>query len=106
MVRKRRVKLSRIKKPRTMIKYDEVEKLGFKRTEEHDPVFFKQYGYEYFFMEKKLLKCKKGVHICSIWNPETQDIDLMKCNREGTILQKINFTNINEYLIFHKFISR
>lgn len=88
-----------------MIKYKEAIDLGFKRVDGRDTVFENTYGYEYFFLEKYLLKAKKGVHILANWNPESMDIDLMKCDKDGNILSQLNFTDIEDYMIYHNFIT-
>jgi hypothetical protein len=36
--------------------YSELIQLGFKRTDTHDNVHFKMYGFESFFLSKKLTK--------------------------------------------------
>ena len=85
------------------IKYADVMSLGFERTDSEDPVFFKQYGYQYFILEKILRKSffedKKGKA-----NKEVIYVDWCCINRtcevirvednEGSILGRMPIKNL------------
>lgn len=88
-----------------MIKYNEITQLGFQRTESSDDSFFRIHGYQYFYMDKVLLKCKKGIEISAIWHPDDRKVKLMKCNREGDILSQKEFTEISEFKEYYEFLT-
>jgi len=56
-----------------MIKYDDCLKLGFKRKEMSDHLFFNQNGYEWFLVSLKINK-----EICFEWDCETKIVSMVK----------------------------
>ena len=88
-----------------MIKYKDIIDLGFKRTDTSDKVWFDTYGYEYFYLEKTLLKCKKGIDIVAIWEPEDEDVRILKTDRNGNILSSLSFDDIHEFMEWYDFFK-
>ena len=88
-----------------MIKYKDVIDLGFKRTDAVDKVWFDTYGYEYFYLEKTLLKCKKGIKIVAIWEPEDEDVRIVKTDRDGNILSSLNFDKKHQFMEWYDFLN-
>jgi hypothetical protein len=71
------------------MKYDELIKLGFKRIDENDKVWFNEFGYEYFRLELKLSKR----HYID-WDIQKQTCEVVHCNREHDILSRWEVDNI------------
>lgn len=55
--------------------YDEVMELGFKRTDQSDPIHFKKHGYDYFIVELEI-----GKDLYLDWDPQTKKITLNRLN--------------------------
>ena len=61
--------------------YIDLIELGFKRFEGADVVFFRQNGYDWFFLEKKLTK-----RFRMEWNPDEKNIvQLLKMDKHNVI---------------------
>lgn len=61
--------------------YEQVIKLGFKKTEAEDRVFEKRYGFKYFYVQKQFPR-KLSVD----WDIQNGDLKLY---REGNTVRKI-----------------
>jgi len=75
----------------TDIKYSDVIRLGFKIQKAHDKVYFNEYGFEYEIITFKLNK-----YSCIDWAKESRKCEILKCDKEGTILQIIDIQNLEE----------
>jgi len=87
-----------------MIKYKETLDRGFKRKDlGNDPVWFNEFGYEWFTTEKVLAKLKKG-NITANWCPETKTIEVMRLV-DGFIKAQKSFKTIDEFDEFDSFLN-
>ena len=64
--------------------------LGFKEKFEEDNVHFKQYGYRYSIVTKKLTK---RIHLD--WDKPTQECTLIRCDKHENIKKKIKVQGLN-----------
>ena len=84
----------------TDIYYDDVMSLKFKRIDSRDSVFFNQYGFEWFIVEKKL---NKRTYLD--WNCVTNKVQLVRTDKEGYIIGKVNIrtlSQLKEVITFYK----
>ena len=81
------------------INYQDVMDLGFKRKDEHDPVFVKQNGYDWFIVTKKLAK---GIYLD--WDSETKFVQLIR-HKKGFIKTKYNVKNLAELKMIDSFFT-
>lgn len=81
--------------------YKEVMDRGFEREEDTDSVFFDQYGFEYFRVEKKLAK-----RISLEWDVNEHTVRAVRIDREGFILGEIRFETIHELDQFIAFYEK
>lgn len=83
-----------------VILYKDVVDLGFQRKEQNDSVFFNQYGFNYYLMNKKLDK-----KITAEWDINERTVRIIRCNKTGDILGQIDVANLEElkkYIEFFK----
>ena len=64
--------------------YSEVIELGFIRTDDHDEVFFNEYGYDYFIVHKEIT-----YNLGLDWNPKNQKVTLYFSDDDGFVKGKI-----------------
>ena len=65
------------------IKYADIMALGFKEEKCHDEVYFKQRGFDYVIISKKLTN---RIHLS--WAKETRVCEIYRCNKKGHIHQR------------------
>jgi hypothetical protein len=74
------------------ILYHEVIDLGFKREDQSDNIFFKENGYEWFLVTKKL---SKGLYLD--WDCETHRVELIRwVPKDGDILNRRTLVTVEE----------
>jgi hypothetical protein len=83
-----------------VILYKDVLELGFQRKEQNDSVFFNQYGFNYYLMNKKLDK-----KITAEWDINKRTVRIIRCNKHGDVLGQINVNNLNELKMYIKFFK-
>jgi len=76
---------------KTNIKYSDVIRLGFKETKVKDDTFFKEFGFGYSIIEFKLNK-----YSCIDWAKESRKCEILKCGKEGDVLERIDIPNLLE----------
>lgn len=81
------------------IDYQDVMDLGFKRQDEDDAVFFKQNGYDWFTVTKKLAK---GIYLD--WDSETKFVQLIR-HKKGFIKAKYNVKDLAELKMIDSFFT-
>lgn len=71
------------------MKYKDLLNLGFKRNDclKGDTVWFDEYGYECFFLEKTLFKAK-GFKVKLEWMPDDGKIELIEYRKHNVISRR------------------
>ena len=82
------------------INYIDCVNLGFKKETANDSVWLKQYGYEYFILSMKLTK-----DILLDWDLRTRFVRMIRCDKQGTILGKIQLSDLAEVQSIVKFFT-
>ena len=82
------------------IKYQDVIDLGFVRKDGNDNVYMAQYGYDWFWCEKKLYK-----KISAVWDCETQTVEIRKNGDEGHIIAKHTVSGLQELINWIKLLT-
>jgi len=75
----------------TDIKYSDVIRLGFKVEKSNDKIYFNDYGFEYEIITFELNK-----YSCIDWAKESRKCEILKCNKEGDVLERIDIPNLSE----------
>lgn len=74
------------------IKYKELIDLGFERIDDHDNVWFNEFGYEYFRVEYRLSKRN-----AMDWDVQKQTVRLMRFEKDGySIIEEREMESIKE----------
>ena len=73
------------------IKYKDVMSLGFKEEFCSDSVYFDEFGYEYAIVTLKLTK-----RISLDWEKETGFCRMLRCDKEGTILNERKIADVED----------
>ena len=71
--------------------YDNIQKLGFKEELQDDEIFEKQYGFPYKIIT---LKLAKGILVD--WNQVTRTCQMIRLDKEATILGRIPIRNLDD----------
>ncbi|WP_422858787.1 hypothetical protein ACOKFD_15720 [Flagellimonas sp. S174] len=79
------------KKEESEIRYKDVIDLGFIRKNSNDNVFISEYGYDWFWCEKKLYK-----KISAVWDCETHKVEIRMNADEGRIIARHEVSGLNE----------
>lgn len=74
-----------------MITYKQIKELGFKEEKCHDQVYEDTYGYPYTIFSKEITK-RKTIY----WIQPELRCELLKCDKDGNILKKFSFNNIDD----------
>lgn len=81
------------------MKYKELINRGFVRHEQDDNVWFEEYGYHYFFLEKEITKT-----MYFTWFPDDKKIELI-FHQKGKIQNRRELT-IEEFKILEDVFNR
>jgi len=65
---------------------------GFKRFESEDPIFFDQYGYNYFIVNKEI-----NDHATLEWDVHTQQVELTLFDDHHGVLRRTKIQTIDEF---------
>lgn len=83
------------------ITHEGVKDLGFERHEGNDPVWFREHGYKYFWMQKTLSKTlipkgkNKWLKIIAEWSPDTKEARILNCE-DGHIRSRVSTHSLRQ----------
>jgi hypothetical protein len=81
-------------------KYNQLIKRGFKRTNCNDSVFFEEYGFEYFLLQKKL-----NSYCYFDWDINTNKVFIIKHDKSHNITFKKEVISEFEYSLIEELLK-
>ena len=72
--------------------YKYIMNSGFKRLESEDSIFFDQYGYNYFIVNKEI-----NDHVSLEWDVHTQQVELTLVDDHHEILRRTKIQTLDEF---------
>jgi len=80
--------------------YQTVIDLGFEREQMEDDVLFKQNGYQWFLVTKKLTK-----RIIAEWSCESKTVQLVRYDKKDNVLGRLDVNSVYELEKYIEFFS-
>lgn len=84
-----------------MIRYVDVEKLGFKRVNASDFVFEERHGFGYFTMTKKLMK-----GFVMEWDQLKLTVELLKIDKDDNIIKRIEIDDLEILMEYYELLKK